>query len=176
MCRFYLFIYLSEKAKGRQQVAHRLEVISGQKAEERRTKRGDRKRKWFIEIRLREDKVSFPDGPPPWSFYTLTKLTKKIPQHITWAYTVCYGFDMKDSIAGLQDQMHTREFYLHVHRVYIQKVQVKCYVQQGGDGAPGKSRGKACAIQTIHTHTHDSRLSLQHSPLGNDTGKNPGNV
>lgn len=45
MCRFYLFIYLSEKAKGRQQVAHRLEVISGQKAEERRTKRGDRKRK-----------------------------------------------------------------------------------------------------------------------------------
>lgn len=150
---------------------------------ERRRRRDERREvteKGFIQIRLREEKVSFPDGQPPWSFYTLTKLTKKIPQHITWAYTVFYDFDVEDSIAELQDHLHARKFYLQVHQV--QKVQGKCYVQRGGDEAPGKSRGRhAQSKQSTHTwrqalsptlatrewHWEESRKSVDRETLVN---------
>lgn len=143
---------------------------------ERRRRRDERREvteKGFIQIRLREEKVSFPDGQPPWSFYTLTKLTKKIPQHITWAYTVFYGFDVEDSIAELQDHLHARKFYLQVHQVYRR---CRGSVMYNGVGTRLQGNPGGGTRNPNNPHTHDGRLSLQHSPLGNDTGKNPGSL
>lgn len=58
--------------------------------------------------------------------------------------------------------------------VYTKSCRESAIYNRVKDRAPGNSREKAPALQTIHTH--DSRLSLQHSPLGNHTGKNPGGL
>lgn len=151
-----LFIYLSEKVKG-----------VGEETNEERWQKKDLYKSGWGKRRFLSLMGNRPDPFIPWP-NSQRKFLNTSHEPIQYFTVLTWRTQSQNSRI-----IRTQESFIYKSTRYRR---CRRSVMYNGVGTRLQGNPGGGTRNPNNPHTHDGRLSLQHSPLGNDTGKNPGSL